>query len=148
LLSPEKTEKCPRNSVIASAALGDKPPNHGHYQGMNSQEKWIVELASLAAASPQIPELVPLEVGFEVDGAKVGLDLLFGRITDGSAASCWISGTSEDFSDLVAGKVTLQRAYLTGRVTLTGEPEGLLRLAFLLDAAQALKGRQGDGVSA
>jgi hypothetical protein len=113
---------------------------------MNSQEKWIVELASLAAASPQIPELVPLEVGFEVGGAKVGLDLLFGRITDGSSASCWISGTSEDFSDLVAGKMTLQKAYMTGRVTLSGEPEGLLRLAFLLDAAQALMARQGNGM--
>jgi hypothetical protein len=109
---------------------------------MTSQEKWIVELASLAAASPQIPELVPLEVGFDVGGAKLGLDLLFGRITDGSAAACWISGTSDDFSDLVEGKVTLQRAHLTGRVRLSGEPEGLLRLAFLLDAAQALKKHQ------
>ena len=113
---------------------------------MNSQEKWIVELASLAASSPQIPELVPLEVGFDVSGAKLGLDLLFGRITDGSAASCWISGSSEDFSDLVAGKVTLQRAYLAGRVKLSGEPEGLLRLAFLLDASQALKRRQATGM--
>jgi hypothetical protein len=113
---------------------------------MDSQEKWIVELASLAAASPQIPELVPLEVGFDVSGAKLGLDLLFGRITDGSAASCWVSGASEDFSDLVAGKVTLQRAYLTGRVKLSGEPEGLLRLAFLLDASQALKRRQATGM--
>ncbi len=122
--------------------LGDKALNSGHYRGMTSQEKWIVELASLAAASPQIPELVPLEVGFDVGGAKLGLDLLFGRITDGSAAACWISGTSDDFSDLVEGKVTLQRAHLTGRVRLSGEPEGLLRLAFLLDAAQALKKHQ------
>jgi hypothetical protein len=131
-----------------SGAAGDKAQIHGHYQEMNSQEKWIVELASLAASSPQIPELVPLEVGFDVSGAKVGLDLLFGRITDGSAASCWISGTSEVLSDLVAGNVSLQKAHLTGRVTLTGEPEGLLRLAFLLDAAQALRKRQGDGVLA
>lgn len=113
---------------------------------MKSQEKWIVELASLAAASPQIPELVPLEVGFDVSGAKLGLDLLFGRITDGSAASCWVSGSSEDLSDLVAGTMTLQKAYLTGRVKLSGEPEGLLRLAFLLDASQALRRRQATGV--
>lgn len=109
---------------------------------MKSQEKWITELASLAAASPQIPELVPLEVGFDAAGIKVGLDLLFGRITDGSSASCWISGSNEDFCDLVAGRLTLQKAHLTGRVKLTGEPEGLLRLAFLLDAAQALKSHQ------
>lgn len=126
--------------------LGDKGPNHGHYQGMNSQEKWIVELASLAAASPQIPELVPLEVGFDVSGAKLGLDLLFGRITDGSAASCWVSGSNEILSDLVDGTTTLQKAYLTGRVKLSGEPEGLLRLAFLLDASQALKRRQATGM--
>jgi hypothetical protein len=113
---------------------------------MNTQEKWMVELAALAAASPQIPELVPLEVGFDVNGVKLGLDLLFGRITDGTAASCWISGTSDDFSDLVDGKVSLQRAHLTGRVKLSGEPEGLLRLAFLLDASQALKKRPDGGV--
>jgi len=126
--------------------LGDKTLNHGHYRGMNTQEKWIVELASLAAASPQIPELVPLEVGFDVGGTRLGLDLLFGRITDGADASCLIAGTSQDFSDLVAGKVTLQKAHLTGRVTLSGAPEGLLRLAFLLDAAHALKKRQASGM--
>lgn len=113
---------------------------------MESQEKWITELASLAAASPQIPELVPLEVGFDASGKKVGLDLLFGRITDGSSASCWLSGSHEDFSDLVAGRLTLQKAHLMGRVKLEGEPEGLLRLAFLLDAAQALKGHQSRAV--
>jgi hypothetical protein len=42
--------------------------------------------------------------------------------------------------------MTLQKAYMTGRVTLSGEPEGLLRLAFLLDAAQALIARQGSGM--
>jgi hypothetical protein len=131
---------------MARVPPGDKAPNHGHYPGMDTQEKWLVELASLAAASPQIPELVPLEVGFDVAGRKFGLDLLFGRITDGSAASCWISGGPEDLADLVAGKETLQAAYLTGRVKLSGEPEGLLRLAFLLDASQALKKRHMGGV--
>jgi hypothetical protein len=111
---------------------------------MATQEKWIVELASLAASSPQIPELAPLEVGFDVGGSKVGLDLLFGRITDGSAATCWVSGTNEDLSEVAAGTMTLQRAHLTGRVTLSGNPEGLLRLAFLLDAAHALRKRHGD----
>lgn len=109
---------------------------------MNNQEKWLVELAALAASSPQIPELVPLEVGFEVDGAKKGLDLLMGRITDGSSATCWLSGTPDDFAALVDGTLTLQRAHTTGRIQLSGEPEGLLRLAFLLDAANALRQRQ------
>ena len=109
---------------------------------MNNQEKWLVELASLAASSPQIPELVPLEVGFEVGGKKMGLDLLLGRITDGSSATCWLSGSHDDFVALVDGTLTLQRAHLTGRVQLSGEPEGLLRLAFLLDAVHALRQHQ------
>jgi hypothetical protein len=116
---------------------------------MNNQENWLVELAALAASSPQIPELVPLEVGFEVAGRKMGLDLLMGRITDGSSATCWLSGTHDDFAALVDGTLTMQRAHLTGRVKLSGEPEGLLRLAFLLDAAQALRQQTGifDGTT-
>ena len=108
---------------------------------MNTEEKWLVELAALAASSPQIPELAPLEIGFEADGRKMGLDLLLGRITEGSSARSWVSGTSDDFAALVEGTLTLQRAHLTGRVQLSGEPEGLLRLAFLLDAASALRQR-------
>ena len=113
---------------------------------MNDQEKWLVELASLAAFSPQIPVLVPLEVGFEIGGKKMVLDLLLGRITDGSSATSWLSGTHDDFVALVDGTLTLQRAHLTGSIQLSGEPEGLLRLAFLLDAAQALRQRQQTAV--
>lgn len=103
---------------------------------------WLIDLAALAASSPQISELAPLEVGLEVDGERIGLDLLHGRITDGSAAQSWVSGSAQVFSDLVAGVITLQRAFVTERVQLSGEPEGLLRLAFLLDAANALRQRK------
>lgn len=109
---------------------------------MSTADTWIRELAALAASSPQIPELVPLEVCFEVEGRRIGLDLLHGRITDGVSAQCWVSGSERVLSDLVRGAVTLQRAHLTGDVRLSGEPEGLLRLAFLLDAADALRRRQ------
>lgn len=129
-----------------SSQGGDNGQDEEHYHAMDDREKWLVELASLAAASPQIPELVPLEVGFDVGGKRQGLNLLFGRITDGSAASCWLTGSNDDFSELVAGTLTLQRAHLTGRVQLSGEPEGLLRLAFLLDACAAVRGRQKSAV--
>lgn len=112
---------------------------------MEKNESWIVELASLAAASPQIPELVPLEVGFKVDNRTFGLDLLFGRVTDGSSARSWLTARDEDFASLVFGDLTLQRAHLTGIVKLSGEPEGLLRLAFLLDAAHARRRRESGG---
>lgn len=109
---------------------------------MSASDTWIHELAALAASSPQIPELAPLEVGFDIDGKRVGLDLLHGRITDGTTAQCWVSGSERVLSDVASGAMTLQRAHLTGGVHLSGEPEGLLRLAFLLDAARALGGRQ------
>ncbi len=108
---------------------------------MSSTDTWIVELASLAASAPQIPEMVPLEVGFDVSGKRFGLDLTHGRITDGTKARCCLSGTNESFQKLVSGALTLQRAHLTGEIALSGEPEGLLRLAFLFDAASGLRGR-------
>ncbi len=102
---------------------------------MDSKETWLGELAALSAASPQIAELAPL-------GVKKGLDLTFGRVTDGSAATCWIAGSDRMFSDLVDGRLTLQRAHVTGQARLSGNPEGLLRLAFLFDAAHESRKRQ------
>lgn len=113
---------------------------------MSSQEHWIKDLSALAASSPQISELAPLEVGFDVGGKKMGLDLTQGRVTDGSTAQCWIAGSNDVFTDLVNGRLTLQRAYVTGLVQLSGEPESLLRLAFLLDATHALRSRQSGTV--
>lgn len=109
---------------------------------MSSQDSWIGELSALAASSPRIPELAPVEVGFEVGGRKMGLDLTQGRITDGSGAQCWVAGSQEALSDIARGGLTLQRAHLMGRVQLSGDPEGLLRFAFLLDAARARAGVQ------
>lgn len=108
---------------------------------MSSKDNWIQELSALAASSPQIPELAPLEIGFDIGGKKTGINLLQGRVTDGAAAQCWVVGSEEVLANLVAGELTLQKAHITGQVQLSGEPEGLLRLAFLLDAAHALRGR-------
>jgi hypothetical protein len=90
---------------------------------MSGNDNWLKDLAALAASSPQISELAPLEVGFEVDGRKMGLDLTQGRITDGSSAQCLIVASADVFADLVCGAVTLQRAHVSGRVQLSGEPE-------------------------
>lgn len=106
---------------------------------MSSQDSWIVELSALAASSPRIPELAPVEVGFEVSGKKMGLNLAQGRVTDGSGAQCWVVGSDEVLSTVARGEMTLQRAHNTGLVQLSGDPEGLLRLAFLLDSARALR---------
>lgn len=109
---------------------------------MKSQESWIVELAALAASAPTVAELAPLEVAFEVSGKRFGLDLISGRMTDGTGARCCLSGANETFEQMVNGSVTLQKAHLTGLVQLSGEPESLLRLAFLLDAADAVRKRE------
>jgi len=121
---------------------------------MNSQDHWIAELAAVSASSPQLSELGALEVGFEVAGVKRGLELSVGRVTDGSSAVCWLTGSNQVFSELVSGEVTLQHAYVTGQIQLSGEPEGFLRFALLLDTAEALRqsregaeqiGRVSDG---
>ena len=111
---------------------------------MSSNDTWIVDLAALAASAPQIPEMSPLEVGFDVHGDRFGLDLMYGRITDGVSARCWLTGSDETFRKLVDGTLTLQRAHLTGEIVLSGEPEGLLRLAFLFDAASGLRQRVNE----
>jgi hypothetical protein len=121
--------------------LGDNPKHRVHDVLMSSHDNWIQELSALAASSPQIPELSPLEIGFDVGGKKMGINLLQGRVTDGAAAQCWVAGSDEVLADLVRGGLTLQKAHNTGKIQLSGEPEGLLRLAFLLDAAHALRSR-------
>ena len=126
-----------------------QPPGDNHMRRvhdvlMSSHDNWIQELSALAAASPQIPELSPLEIGFDVGGKKMGINLLQGRVTDGAAAQSWVAGSDEVLAELVQGGLTLQKAHITGKIQLSGEPEGLLRLAFLLDAAHALRSRSGD----
>ena len=117
---------------------------------MDSSKKWIVELVALAASFPQIPELTPLVVGFDVNGARFGLDLLRGALTDGEAARCWLTASDETFASLVRGEISMQRAHGTGVLQLSGEPECLLRMAFLFDGASALAARGGShaGISA
>ena len=86
---------------------------------MSSNDTWILDLASLAASAPQIPEMSPLEVGFDAQGNRFGLDLMNGRITDGVSARCLLSGSNETFRKLVDGTLTLQRAHLTGEISLS-----------------------------
>lgn len=113
---------------------------------MDSSKQWIVDLVALATSFPQIPELAPSVVGFDVSGSRFGLDLLYGSLTDGSSARCWLSANDETFEALVRGTLSMQRAHLTGVLTLSGEPESLLRMAFLFDSASALAARGGSHV--
>lgn len=109
---------------------------------MKNEAEWIKELSALAASSEELRESLAGEIGFEVSGNRIGLDLSSGRLTDGSIARAWVSGTQEAFSHIVSGSITLQRAHLMGRVKLSGDPEELFRFARLLDMLGAMRERQ------
>ncbi len=95
--------------------------------------EWLTELSAVVTAAPEFKTWPPFEVAFLSTNARVGLDLSTGAITDGSRASCSVSGAESVFQGLVKRTVTLQKAYASKLVELAGTPEHLLRLALVFE---------------
>lgn len=103
---------------------------------MQTSQAWLQELSAVIAAAEEFRELPAFEVAFSSKGSTVGIDVSTGNITNGIAASCGVVGDEAIFEELVSGDTTLQKAYLSGAVQLSGEPENLLRLALVFDACK------------
>lgn len=103
---------------------------------MQRFKSWLYELSAAIAASVELKDLPPCEVAFSSKHETVGIDLATGAITTGAAARCAVIGNESVFEDLVSGATTLQKAYLSGDVQLSGQPENLLRLALVFDACR------------
>ena len=101
---------------------------------MNDQIPWLAELVSVAESSAETSEMPALEVAFVASGKTVGLALPPVRITSGSSATAWIEGSSSTFSEIVAGTLTPQQAFLAGLLSFRGDPEALLRMSSLFEA--------------
>lgn len=97
---------------------------------------WLAELSAVVTAAPEFKSWPSFEVAFLSNENRVGLDLSTGAITDGSRASCSVSGAERVFEDLVRRTVTLQKAYAAKLVDLAGAPENLLRLALVFERCQ------------
>jgi len=98
--------------------------------------EWLTQLSSVVAAAPEFKSWPAFEVAFLSTDSKVGLDLSSGAITDGSRATCSVSGAETVFRELVTRTMTLQKAYASKLVELAGAPENLLRLALVFERCQ------------
>ncbi len=98
--------------------------------------EWLKQLSAVVAAAPELKTWPHFEVAFVSNETRVGLDLSSGAITDGSRATCSVSGADSVLGQLVTRSVTLQRAHATKLVELAGAPESLLRLALVYERCQ------------
>ncbi len=109
---------------------------------MNSRapRRWFSDLVAVVASAPELSELAGFTVSFVVDGQTLGLDLARGVPADGTQASCRLYGEDDVFERLVSGQTTLQKAYRSGELEMTGDPQSLLRLAFVFERTSTALG--------
>jgi hypothetical protein len=98
---------------------------------------WVSQLSAVIAAL-NIPRVGPrCEVRFKIGVRTFGLDLVSGELTDGTEASSEILGDESVLSLIMMGQETLQSAYRSGLIQLSGDPEPFLRLSVVLDRCRA-----------
>ena len=97
---------------------------------------WVSELSAVIAATHMQRTGPRCEVRFKVGSHTFGLDLVSGELTDGVSASSEIVGDEPIFDLIMAGRETLQSAYRSGLITLSGDPEPFLRLSIAIDRCQ------------
>jgi hypothetical protein len=100
-------------------------------------DSWLHELSGLIGAAASMSVGPNLEIRFRCGDAVYGIDLASGSVSGGERAASELCGDEEIMNSLVRGEVTLQAAFRSGRVVLTGDPEPFLRLAIVLDRARA-----------
>ncbi len=98
-----------------------------------ASRNWFSDLVAVVASAPQLSELTGFTVAFAVDGEVLGLDLARSTVTDGAQACCQLAGTDDLFERLVRGQTTLQKAFRSGELAMTGDPSSLLRLAYIFE---------------
>ncbi len=94
---------------------------------------WFSDLVAVVASAPQLSELTGFTVSFVVDGEKLGLDLARRVPTDAAQACCCLTANDDVFERLVRGQTTLQKAYRSGELEMSGDPQSLLRLVYVFE---------------
>lgn len=125
--------------MIWAADIGLGSRHDGDVNTLASR-RWFSDLVAVVASSPQLAELTGFTVSFVVDGEALGLDLVRRVPTDAVQACCHLVGKDDVFERLVRGGTTLQKAYRTGELEMSGDPQSLLRLAFLFERTSTALG--------
>ncbi len=95
------------------------------------ERPWIHELSGLiAAANINGPNC---ELRLRFDSHTCGVNLANGDLSTGDSAVSEVAGSEAELEAIVKGETTLQAAYRSGLVNLSGDPEPFLRLAMVLD---------------
>ncbi len=100
-------------------------------------KKWFSDLVAVVASAPELAELTGFTVAFVVEGQTFALDLARRVPSDAAQACCRLSGRDELFERLVRGDTTLQKAYRSGDLDMSGDPQSLLRLAYLFERSSS-----------
>jgi len=94
---------------------------------------WLHELSGLVAAAastfPAFHSEIRVRCGDRVNGIELGT----GKISAGERAVSEICADEVSLERLVKGELSLQAAFRSGKIALTGDPEPFLQLAMILD---------------
>ena len=97
---------------------------------------WLHELSGLIRSSDSDISPIHCEIRVRCGDVVNGIDLASGSISAGDTATSELSGDEASLQSLVRGEITLQAAFRSGMIHLTGAPEPFLRLAILLDRSR------------
>ncbi len=101
--------------------------------GQSMSDSWLYELSGLVASSAyEVPGLKG-EIRIKCGELARGIELGTGALSSGDAAVAEMKGDEASLSALVRGEISLQSAFRSGALELTGQPELFLRLSMILD---------------
>ena len=95
----------------------------------------------MLSASSEFQDWPCFVAAFATGSRRVAIELPAGRLVDGQMASCEVRASESVLEDIVAGVTTLQKEHLAGTVSLSGDPDQLLRLAIAFDLCERMSDR-------
>lgn len=94
---------------------------------------WLHELSGLVTAAASSVPVFHSEIRVRCGDRVSGIELGTGKISGGEKAVSEICADEASLERLVKGELSLQAAFRSGKISLTGDPEPFLRLAMILE---------------
>jgi hypothetical protein len=108
---------------------------------------WLYKISGLVATSAADIPNINSEIRFRCGDTVQGVSLANGVLSSGEQARSEVAGDELVFNELASGQISLQAAFSSGRVHLSGDPEPLLRLAMVLSGGAAAMSASSTGGS-